>query len=98
MSVLKGLARAPRPVRNVSGHISVADVDVLVSPMCWGRPHEECDARGIPVLLVEENTTITEAPPSKGKRVANYLEAAGWLTAFGIGIQDTSVVRRRADD
>ena len=87
MSVLKGLARAPRPVRDMSDHISVADVDALVSPMCWGRPHEACAERGIPVLLVEENTTITEAPPGAGDRVASYLEAAGWLTALRIGIQ-----------
>lgn len=85
MSVLKGLAQAPRPVRDTSSQISAADVDVLVSPMCWGRPHEACVKRHIPVLLVEENTTIIDAPPGKGERVASYLEAAGRLTALRIG-------------
>lgn len=87
MSVLKGLSKAPRWCAEYKKNsLSVDDLDALVSPLCWGEPHESCSAKGIPILLVEENTTVFTPPKDLGERVNNYYEAVGWLAALKLGV------------
>ena len=94
--VLKGLHRAPRVHwHHYSGPgLRMQDIDVMVSPMCWGRPHVACEKAGIPIIFVRENTTtdksIEEMP---ALYVNNYLEAAGLIAAIGAGVDVTSVRR-----
>jgi len=76
--VLKGLHKAPR----VGKGLNVEDVDVMVSPECWGPPHDACWENNIPIVIVKENKTIYsnpfEIPSSRGGFVVeNYYEAAG---------------------
>jgi len=94
--VIKGLHTAPR----WSGRLQrddalwVSNVDLLVSPdMKFGTPHMLCLKHDIPILVVEENTTVL--PPADGKcvRVANYLEAAGWIASRRAGINPAAVRR-----
>ena len=101
-SVLKGLHRAPRPVNPANsnyrfGDICAVDIDFMVSPMCWGRPHDSCDSQNIPMIFVENNTCISDDVWSNGPRteihVANYLEAAGLVAAMKIGVSRESVLR-----
>ena len=97
-SVLKGLHKAPRPVFSGqrTGDIFVGDVDVLVSPMCWGLPHDHCLDHGIPIVFVEENkTTVPYSVKALnyGTVVGNYLEAAGLLIAMREGISPDSLRR-----
>ena len=105
VSVLRGLHRAPRlrPWRKVKFHSSIEigakDVDAMVSPMCYGRPHRACHDAGIPIIFVEENiTTQTErvhnmADRSKDFLVKNYTEAAGVLIAIREGVSLKSLER-----
>ena len=95
--VIKGLHTAPRwssRLKKDRDALWVNDVDLLVSPnMRFGTPHEFCLKHGIPILVVEENTTVL--PPAHGKcvRVANYLEAAGWIASRRAGINPAAVRR-----
>ncbi len=99
--VLKGLQRAPRPVSRPSFYtvsISSEDVDVLVSPLCWGTPHEICRERKIPMIFVHENSTTQESLyyDHKGPDcidVETYLEAAGALMLMKMGRSLESVRR-----
>lgn len=98
-SVLKGLHRAPliasgrEPERDV---LRVRDVDALVTPDCWGEPHEACVRAGIPIVRVTGNTTLQPAG-IRGETVdvENYAEAAGTLVAARLGL-DPRMRRRRA--
>lgn len=90
--VLKGLHKAPR----IGKGLSVDDVGCLVSPFgCWGRPHEACEKKGIPIIVVIENTTVLqyEKPHPDLIFVRNYLEAAGLLMAMRAGVTRASVER-----
>ena len=88
--VLKGLHSAPR----IGNNLSVNDIDVMVSPMCWGAPHDACIKQGIPIIFVRENTTIYNPPfPIGTLFVDNYLEACGLITAMKAGITIESVRR-----
>lgn len=101
--VLKGLHRAPRitphplslPAGWPSGCISATDVDCLISPMCWGRPHDYCRKHGVLIILVEENTTIYKGvfPKDGVTFVHNYIEAAGLLSLIKAGLTVESVRR-----
>ena len=86
--VLKGLHKAPRiAVEPGPFDLSVDHIDALVSPMCWGTPHRACEQAGVPVVMVESNTT--NCPPRgdiKVMRVGSYMEAAGALVALREGI------------
>lgn len=94
--ILKGLHKAPRirHLHSPTGRgLNVGDVDVLVSPYgCWGRPHKACMDSGIPIIVVEENTTIYKRrvcdSHAIGKMfyVKNYLEAAGLIKAMSRGL------------
>jgi len=92
--VLKGLHKAPR----IGKGLSVNDVDVMVSPKCWERPHDACKKAGIPIIVVSENTTVCEYPygvhyPNIIIWAKNYLEAAGIVAAMEAGISLDSVRR-----
>ncbi len=85
--ILKGLYKAPR----IGKGLSVNDIDVMVSPECWGRPHDACWDKNIPIIIVRENKTIYSNPfgtPSdrSGLLVKSYLEAAGVIAAMKEGI------------
>lgn len=89
--VLKGLNRAPRIASN---GLAVEDVDVLVSPPCYGEPHRACQDLGIPIIVVVENTLqVPMYPPKDSIIVANYWEAAGVLSCMKAGIHRDSVRR-----
>jgi hypothetical protein len=107
--VLKGLHRAPRIMDRdhitprLPGAIPVSalwrhDVDVLVTPNCWGAPHVACHMGSpIPMIVVEENEVLASgARPDGGDwiyRVANYHEAAGVILGMRAGISRESVRR-----
>ena len=101
--VLKGLQKAPRICKWHTGYghgLSVSDIDVMISPHgCWGRPHDACFIRGIPILEVMENKTIyskrkvTEVPEHYTIQVKNYWEAAGYIMTMQAGIHPLSVRR-----
>jgi hypothetical protein len=89
VSVLAGLRQAPRKISFGTG-IGVSSIDALISPMCWGAPHEAAVQAGIHIILVNENRTQQEhhVPLRDGERVItvrNYLEAAGLLMLMGTG-------------
>lgn len=92
--ILKGLHKAPRPIRNGSG-LSFEDVDCLISPAgCWGRPHHACLKAGIPVVCVRENHTAIEINGGKPNIfVDNYLEAVGVIMAMKSGVSIESIRR-----
>ena len=95
--VIKGLHTAPRwsgRLQKDPKALWVQDVDLLVSPnMVFGTPHRFCTKHNIPILVVEENKTVL--PPADGDctRVANYLEAAGWIASMRAGINPAAVRR-----
>lgn len=92
--VVKGLHKAPRWTGEQSKGLWVNEIDLLVSPdMTFGIPHGLCLQHGIPILVVEENKTVL--PPAEGPciRVANYLEAVGWIASKCAGV-DPLAVRR----
>lgn len=99
--VLKGLQWAPRISQT---GLSVADVDVLVSPYCcWGRPHEACLDKDIPIIVVLGNETVyddtiyDESEVDMGDPrllwVNNYMEAAGLIMAMRAGVTRESITR-----
>ncbi len=97
-SVLKGLHKAPRRTGADPG-ISVYDLSVMISPLCWGRPHEACRKRDIPIVWVMENRTtrirdFSSRPQSHSDyEVSNYVEAAGLLLALQNGMSVCSIRR-----
>ena len=87
--VLKGLHKAPRPVSRSlarSRGLGVEEIDVMVSPVCWGKPHDACLAENIPIVMVRENQTIYSGDYKGVIWTENYLEAAGVVAAMGEGI------------
>lgn len=93
--VLKGLHRAPRILwrhQNVHG-LSVSKIDVMISPMCWGPPHEACISQKIPIIMVHENRTLYDGDFGEHIPVNNYIEAAGLLMAMQAGVDPLSVQR-----
>lgn len=98
-SVMKGLHKAPR-ISNNPRCLNNDDIDFLVSPFgCWGRPHEACKAKRIPIIFVKENkvqnmTHLTEtSKDSNCIFVENYLEAAGVIMCNKAGVSVESVRR-----
>ena len=97
--VLTKSKTAPGPPRDKQdprpGDIGWWDVDVLVSAMCDGPPHQACDHFNIPILLVQDNWTsssLEDVWPNT-TQCKNYLEAAGHLVAMRAGV-DPAMVRR----
>lgn len=94
--ILKGLHRAPRIHwhHRAGDGLRVQDIDVMISPMCWGTPHEACVEQKIPIIFVRENTTIYKHTyPKDTIFVNNYIEAAGLLAAMQSGVDPLSVQR-----
>ena len=103
--VFKGLHRAPRLEfdLNKSNRLSVDDIDFLLSPHgCWGRPHQACVEKNIPIIIVKENTTcfskdfiypkvfidsnINIKEINEIIFVENYLKAAGVIMSMSSGV------------
>ncbi len=101
MSVLKGLHRAPRKVEPGISRTALTthDIDVMVSPLCWGSPHLICQDKNIPIMFVMDNTTINKTPLGfiECISVKSYLEAAGALVAIRKGISLESLRRPLID-
>ena len=93
--VLKGLHHAPRlHWHHYKGKgLQVQDIDVMISPMCWGPPHEACVKRKIPIIIVHENKTLYDGNFGEHIHVNNYIEAAGLLMAMQAGVNPLSVQR-----
>lgn len=100
--VLKGLHRSPKLdfdlFRQGEDVLSFEDIDFMVSPHgCWGYPHESCLNDGIPIIIVNENTTCFskgfQYPTKEGIIfVNNYLEAAGVIMSMESGIDYKTVL------
>ena len=92
-SVLKGLHKAPRIAREIDqSTFDVGAVDVLISPDCWGPPHDACVKHGISIIRVTENTTsIAAGDRTEFIDVKNYREAVGAIVALREGIIDICV-------
>jgi hypothetical protein len=106
MSVLKGLARAPRLValrslsRAPAQAITLDHVGAIVVPAsCLGGiPSMAAEASGIPLIAVRENRTILDVTnASMGMEnvieVGSYLEAAGVVLALRRGLSLESLRR-----
>jgi hypothetical protein len=106
VSVLKGLARAPRPVplRSLTSTpaevLTVNNVGAVVLPAsCLGGiPALAAQFSDIPLIAVAENRTILDVTNAKMKManvipVASYLEAAGVVLALRNGISLESLRR-----
>ncbi len=95
--VLTGLAKAPQfeePEASRLGAFTIEDLHALIVPTdaLGSLPVLSALERNIPVLAVQNNTTVMDCPPEAlglSDRViscANYLEAAGRLLAMKQGI------------
>jgi hypothetical protein len=106
LSVLKGLARAPRLVAidrldQVPAHlVSLNAVGAMVAPAsCLGGvPALAAEFNGIPLIAVEENQTLLAVTNDKMRMrnvipVRSYLEAAGVILALRQGISLESLRR-----
>lgn len=91
--IFKGLHKAPRI--GIGRGLSVADVDVLISPInCVGPPHYACMEAGIPIIAVRENKTcLNDTMPSEFIIAENYIEAAGLIVAMRAGVNPQTVRR-----
>jgi Protein of unknown function (DUF3326) len=110
VSVLKGLARAPRlvPLENLTqvpaDLVSLNNIGALVVPAtCLGGiPALAADWSGIPIITVEENHTILDVTNERMQLrnvipVRSYLEAAGAVLALRAGLSIESLRRPLAD-
>jgi len=88
-SVFKGLSKAPRPIQDTGQYnMSSKNIDCMVSPMCYGRPHMHCESQGIPIIYVRDNYTHNPwVPEPDNIIVANYYEAAGKILAMKAGVE-----------
>jgi hypothetical protein len=95
--IAKGLHRAPKitPIdRCTHREITREDISFLVTPHgVWGRPHIAAAKAGIPIIVVEGNTTVFSAGFNKSiyadnnvLLVRNYLEATGLIMALKSGV------------
>ena len=99
--VLKGLHRAPQPVKQPGYDvITIDDIKAVVVPhsCCGGIPVLAAQEYGIPVIAVKENKTVLNVTPKKlGLKnvieVKNYLEAFGVVAAMKAGVTIESVRR-----
>lgn len=79
---LKGGHVAPR-MSNKPTSLWNTNIDFLITPInVFGRPHKACVKANIPIIAIEENTTVLndDMPPSVIV-VKNYLEACGVICA-----------------
>ena len=95
-SVLKGLHKAPRVVSLGQGDWTVDDVDCMISPVdCYGPPHNACERKGIPIIVVTENRNKTNYHyrPDHYLYVRSYMEAAGFVLSMKAGLFPASLKR-----
>lgn len=98
-SVFKGLHKAPRISRMGQTGLSVNDIDCLITPIdCWGRPHEACGMKGIPIIAVNDNRPTVQFTKTKSCcfpieyiTVDNYLEAVGYIQLLKTGMTLKSI-------
>ena len=90
--ILKGLHKAPRIDKY---GLSVDDIDLMISPMCFGEPHKACLEKNIPILYVRENKVLykNSGIPKNSVVCENYLEAAGFVATLKAGITYKSIRR-----
>lgn len=71
------------------------DIDFMVTPInVFGRPHIACEKYNIPVIAVEENTTVLrDKMPDSFIIAKNYLEVVGIISAKRAGVHLSSVRR-----
>ncbi len=99
--IFSGAHQAPTiDTEKKSKNMNVEDINFLVSPTnCWGKPHEICKKAGIPIIIVEENSTLltdVEIPHyNKIIRVRNYLECIGIIQTVNIGINYRQIIDRQ---
>jgi hypothetical protein len=103
--ILKGLNKAPKiETRTNLRHeniLTCGDIDFLVTPHgCFGEAHRACLKHGIPIIVVEENTTCFSKgfkyPTTKGMIfVKNYLEASGVIQCMSAGVDFNTVIMPR---
>jgi hypothetical protein len=106
VSVLKGLQRSPRIVRNVEAEqagdlITAANISCLVIPDgCVGLPTLAALEQGIAVIAVRENKNVMQNDlsalpwaPGQLRIVENYWEAAGVMAALRLGLDPLSLRR-----
>lgn len=93
--VLKGLHKAPQLFEaDQKKGLCINDIDFLVSPAdCYGKPHELCEQRDIPIIVVDENKTCFNRKIPNAIHVLNYIEATGLIQLKKIGITIESVTR-----
>jgi len=95
--VIKGLHRAPIVVSTSSRQaMTIDDISCMVSPAgVFGPAHAACMDMGIPIIVVEENTTCRTGGFKYSRKwsVSTYLEAAGVLASIRAGITLESVRR-----
>lgn len=91
---LKGGHKAPKISQKSTAYFN-SDIDFMVTPVnVIGKPHKACLESGIPIIAVEENTTILNDKMPKNVIIAkNYLEAAGMISAKKAGISIESIIR-----
>lgn len=91
--IFKGLHKAPRI--DFDKGLSADDIDFLISPVnCFGRPHEACIENNIPIIYVSENKNVLkDGMPGNSIIAENYIEAAGIMQAFKIGVTLESLRR-----
>jgi hypothetical protein len=107
--VLKGLHKAPKLEFNLEKYnsdiLTNTDIDFLLTPHgCWGRPHQACIDKNIPVIIVKENKTCFSENFVYPKRVyeniienkvmfvENYLEAAGIIMSMNSGVNYKNIL------
>lgn len=106
--ILKGLWRAPRLIMprltletecTYYQGMRYDEIDFMVSPYCWGDPHNACVDKNIPVIMVSENRTIFSSDvmpiPKEAKViwVSDYIQAVGIIQAMKEGISLESLQR-----
>lgn len=107
--VLLGLSKAPTIIKKrelkdkqafLESALTVSNVAAIISPSSTmgGVPMLVCEKLGIPIISVEENTTILDVTGDKlgianEVKVSNYLEATGIVAALKAGI-DWNLVRK----
>lgn len=107
-SVFKGLHKAPKVELSLNAYgvggseqalktLSYKDLDALVTPVgCFGRPHNECVDKDIPVIAVRENKAATiqgDMEYDEFITVDNYHEAVGVIKGIEAGVSMRSVRR-----
>ena len=87
----KGTVKSPKiDLCRDTNNLSNTDIDFMISPVCWSRPHEACLKANIPIIIVKENTTCIKNvvfPENKNIIfVENYLEAAGIVMCMNANV------------